>query len=438
MGRPCPTPDGGTTADPLFASFPDPLLAYASEHGPDDGADDGRSEPSGDSLVVRAVNPRFEAVFDVGADETVGVPLDDVVLTGAVVSDPDGSDAESDLGVDTADVGVDDTADPDATDTAPATSATVGTILARTRRDATTTLRVGSGTDEGARHFHVRIVSVDSPDVDGYLLFTDVTDPERRRLDLGATVARLERLVGVASHDIRNPLEVAKIRLEAAQDTGEDVHFETVAGALDRIERIVRDVLTVGGGGVDPTDAVALDGVATAAWSTVETADATLVTSDGLPTVRGDADRLQQLFENLFRNSVEHGSTSSRTESGDSVEHGSTTPRSQAREDGTERGDGVTVTVEPLSDGFAVTDDGPGVPLESREHVFEAGYTTAAGNSGLGLSIVARIAREHGWRVALASESDQDTDADEGARFVFTGVERVGGERGENGSDATR
>ena len=389
-GDPLPRPvaDGGTRWG-LFESFPDPLVAYARGDRP--GEADGRAGASEGAPVVRRVNPAFEATFAVRDEGVAGTPLDELVLTGSV---PAGHEAG-------------DPTDPDgttesATGAADATATTAGSLLDRAR-EAGTGVRFSRGTGDGTRHLRVRSIApgADGP---GYLLFTDVTGLERERRDLAGTVARLERVAGVARHDIRNPLEVARIRLEAARDTGEDVHFEKVAGALDRIDDITRDVLAVGS--ADPTDAVAGGDVAESAWETVDTADAELVVSPRLPTVRGDADHLRGLFENLFRNSVEHG------------------------------GREVIVRVEPTADGFAVADDGPGIPPDVGERVFEAGYSTAADNTGLGLAIVDRIAGEHGWQVSIAPDRGSSTDADGGARFELTGVERVEGGNGSGGSDA--
>ena len=117
---------------------------------------------------------------------------------------------------------------------------------------------------------------------------------------------------------------------------------------------------------------------------TVETDDATLV-ADTDRLVRADRSRLRQLLENCIRNAVEHG--------------------------------GPAVTVDDLDDGFAVEDDGPGIPAAERDRVFEAGYSSAPGGTGLGLPIVQRVAEAHGWEVAVG-ESD-----DGGARFGVTGVE---------------
>ena len=161
----------------------------------------------------------------------------------------------------------------------------------------------------------------------------------------------------------------------------------------------------------------------------------------GLGGIEADPDRLQRLLGNLFRNAVEHGSTSPPSQAQeDAVEHGSTSSRSQAREDAVEHGStsnrpkaddavesgsmssqaepddaadpSVTVQVERLADGgFAVADDGPGIPADDRDRVFESGYTTGDG-TGLGLAIVKTIAEAHGWTVSVA-ESDAG-----GARFV--------------------
>lgn len=71
-----------------------------------------------------------------------------------------------------------------------------------------------------------------------------------------------------------------------------------------------------------------------------------------------------------------------------------------------------------LPNGFYVADDGPGVPADERDQVFEFGHSGGDG-TGSGLAIVRSIAEAHDWTVSL-------TDSESGgARFEFTGVEFV-------------
>jgi signal transduction histidine kinase len=86
---------------------------------------------------------------------------------------------------------------------------------------------------------------------------------------------------------------------------------------------------------------------------------------------------------------VEHGSTSSRPSDDAAADHDGPDPM---------------VTVGGLDrGGFYVADDGPGIPPEDRERVFEEGYS-ASSSTGLGLAIVREIATAHGYTVQ-ATES---------------------------------
>jgi len=226
---------------------------------------------------------------------------------------------------------------------------------------------------------------------------------------------RLEEFASIVSHDLRNPMNVARGRLElarAACEVSDDAadQFEAVENAHDRMAELIDDVLALarqGATDVDP-EPVSIRTVAEETWTTVETRDATLsVEDDG--TVHADPTRLQQLIENLFRNSVEHGSTSSRAEPDDSVEDDSTSSASPT--------DGLRVRVGLIDDGFYVADNGPGISADDRGAVFESGYSTTADGTGFGLAIVEGIADAHGWSVAVA-ESESG-----GARFEFVAGE---------------
>jgi signal transduction histidine kinase len=77
----------------------------------------------------------------------------------------------------------------------------------------------------------------------------------------------------------------------------------------------------------------------------------------------------------------------------------------------------VTLWVGGLDDGFFVEDDGPGIPEEKREKVFEAGYSSEEEGTGLGLSIAETIVESHGWTLSVTEGRTG------GARFEITGVD---------------
>ena len=261
--------------------------------------------------------------------------------------------------------------------------------------DPLDSLRDGEGDDiylgsfGGGPAYVVRVLPAEGGG--GYLLFSEA-DAVRELTER----AGVEEVASAVSHDLRNPLDVAEAHLHAARETGEEEHFEAVADAHDRMEAIVEDVLTLvrGDAVIDPDPAVSIRDAAADAWASVDTDAADLRLDESLPTTAADAERVQRLFENLYRNAVEHGSTSSRAHSSDAPDHAG--PAAGA----------VTVTVGALDGGVYVADDGPGIPNSEREAVFSPGYTVDGGGTGLGLAIVRRIAEAHGWSVTV-TESDR-------------------------------
>jgi PAS domain S-box-containing protein len=197
---------------------------------------------------------------------------------------------------------------------------------------------------------------------------------------------RLDGFASVVSHDLRNPLNVADARVELARDSGDIAHLDDAADALDRIDEIIDDMLSLARHGEDvvDTDPISLADVAGRAWEGIDrTEGATLSLAADLPTVRGDESRVVRLFEKLFGNAVDHA------------------------------GDTVHVTVGSHDDGFYVADDGPGIPEEERGKVFERGFSTEQSGTGFGLGVVAEIAEAHEWGVKVRESSDG------GARFEF-------------------
>jgi len=246
---------------------------------------------------------------------------------------------------------------------------------------------------------------------------------EQRTAELAEQRNRLDEFASIVSHDLRNPMNVAQGHLELARETGEDRHFEKTGDALGRMESLIGDLLKLArqGQDVDDTEQVDLEAVVRRAWSTVSTGDASLDVDDGLGDVEADDGRLQELLENLFRNAVEHGSTSPRSDTReDAVEHGSTSNRPEADDAVEHAGESVTVRVGRLDHGFFVEDDGPGIPEDIREDVTDRGFTTTDEGTGVGLAAVSGVADSNDWRLAVTD--GRLPAGDPGARFEFRDV----------------
>jgi len=216
----------------------------------------------------------------------------------------------------------------------------------------------------------------------------NVTDRVERERELQRRNERLDEFAGVVSHDLRNPLTVARQRLLLARKKQDSPHLATAADALAHMDAIVVDTLTLArqGDTVSAPVLFPMDALVEESWELVDTKNAALEIVDSF-LVEGDPGRLFQVFDNLFRNAVEHGGDDVRVRMGR---------------------DGET--------GFFVEDDGPGIPPDRRAAVFAPGHSSASGGTGFGLTIVRRIAEAHGWTVAVTEGTNG------GARFVFSDV----------------
>ena len=231
-------------------------------------------------------------------------------------------------------------------------------------------------------------------DILSQLLMSALTRVDRestlrqRERELQRQNERLQEFTSVVSHDLRNPLTVAQGHLQLANEVVTNDHLNQVEDAHQRMLMLIEDLLAFAREGMKALDLspIEISSVLDDCWKHVDTRDATL-DNQVTGTIEADENRLRQLFENLFRNCVEHG------------------------------GSDVTVTVGTLSNGIFIEDDGPGIAEGDREHVFETGYSTTEHGTGFGLRIVKEIVESHGWAIAI-------TDArGGGARFEITGVQ---------------
>jgi PAS domain S-box-containing protein len=223
-------------------------------------------------------------------------------------------------------------------------------------------------------------------------LVRDITERKRQERQLQRENERLEQFASVVSHDLRNHLNVLDGYLQLAEDTGDAEHFDRCHRATDRMDELLEDMLTLARDARQVGEMEVIDpaNYAESCWESLASPDASLELNVE-QVIRADESRFRQLLENLLSNAMEHG------------------------------GDSVTVTVGALDegDGFYVADDGPGIPEEEQDDIFDAGYTTGEDGTGFGLAIAQEIADGHDWEIGVTDSMDG------GARFEISGVEIV-------------
>jgi len=225
----------------------------------------------------------------------------------------------------------------------------------------------------------------------------DALEGSRRQTE--AALDRQRAFVADASHELRTPLTSVLANLELLADALDGEERQAAASALRssrRMRRLVADLLLLARSDsgqerrLGPVDlaGVAVDAVSEAG---VLSADhvVDVVAEPGL-VVEGARDELHRVVLNLVENAINH----------------------------TPPGTHIEVRVSASADrvDLTVQDDGPGVPPELRDRMFERFVRSSGdrgGSTGLGLAIVRAVTEAHGGDVRLE-------DAEPGARFVVS------------------
>ncbi len=244
----------------------------------------------------------------------------------------------------------------------------------------------------------------------------DATGERRGAILVFHDLTRLKRLektssefVANVSHELRTPLSMikgyAETLLGGAKDDPELAtrFLQTIERHSNRLALLIEDLLTSSelesGRAVMNFKLVPLrplvDKVLEDFTARAQARKVRLVNSIPELSAKADADRLQQVLANLVDNAIKYG----RTEGA------------------------VTISGRVLENGhreICVQDDGPGLPAEAVDRVFDRFYrvdkarSRDQGGTGLGLSIVKDIIQAHGGRVWAESRAGQ------GASFYFT------------------
>lgn len=204
---------------------------------------------------------------------------------------------------------------------------------------------------------------------------------------LGSAIAANQRFVADAAHELRSPITGVRAALELEFSRTTDGILEDGIRELDRASRLIDDLLVLarGEGSGGRHVEVDLDDVVNEQAALIEARFSQVSFERSISPARviGDPDALRRLVGNMVENACLYG-------------------------DGRVR---IEVRVDGASALCTVDDNGPGIPVEERDRVFErfarldASRARTTGGSGLGLAIVAEVARNHRGSVRILNSS---------------------------------
>jgi two-component system, NtrC family, sensor histidine kinase HydH len=218
----------------------------------------------------------------------------------------------------------------------------------------------------------------------------DVGRLERERRIQFERVAALQTLSAGLAHEVRNPVNSAKLQLEVLgrrlrreyDDPRLLEPIELVQQEIERLTRLLNEFLAF----ARPPDlhlgqhdvvAIAQD-IVDSERALVDQRGAAIALAGGAPVFATvDPGKFAQILQNLIRNAIEAVTTGGRV----SV---------------VVRADAANLYVE-------VADDGPGIPDEVRHRIYEPFFSTKEGGTGLGMSIVHSMVALHGGVIGIDS-----------------------------------
>tara|TARA_R110002020_G_scaffold14713_8_gene52285 strand:+ start:391 stop:1464 length:1074 start_codon:yes stop_codon:yes gene_type:complete len=209
----------------------------------------------------------------------------------------------------------------------------------------------------------------------------------------GHVVSGMGRLI---AHELKNPLAGIKgaaqlLREDVASEEGQSL-IDLIASEIDRIRRLADRMETLGDSDPEIEEQVNIHEVLRRARKIIQSADKELVFTEhydpSLPHAAGDPDTLMQAVLNLIKNASEAGTEitlQTKFRSGVS-----------ATGEGEEKAQSLPIEIQ-------VIDNGPGIPADLVDQVFQPFVSTKQDGQGLGLALVSKVAAAHGGVVEVRS-----------------------------------
>lgn len=206
-------------------------------------------------------------------------------------------------------------------------------------------------------------------------IIVDISERIQTEKTLKRQKEELSEFVHTMAHDLRSRLLFIDGYASILQENYDPAYAERISRNVGSMSKILNRSVALADAGlvIEKDEEVDLDQLVSEVAESIIPENIRYLQAK-LPTVRGDQEKLVQVFQNLFENAVIHA-TASRIE----------------------------IQRQDLIDGLQilVKNDGTPIPAENRPKLFQQGFTTKEGEGGLGLAIVQRIVEAHDWKISL-------------------------------------
>ncbi|OLS23608.1 MAG: Sporulation kinase E [Candidatus Heimdallarchaeota archaeon LC_3] len=206
------------------------------------------------------------------------------------------------------------------------------------------------------------------------MITTDVTKRTKAEDLLRHQKQELSEFVHQINHDTRSGLFSIQGYAELLEEKGENDLAPKIIRITKKIQELLKRSVELSDAGLvaKKTDIVNLNDIIKKVAQDVLPENISISSTD-LPSMFCDRLKMTQIFQNLFENAVIHGKATK---------------------------------IEVISDqnSILIRNDGIPIPEDHRSKIFQKGFTTIEGNSGLGLNIVKKIVEAHSWTITLKSD----------------------------------
>ncbi len=220
------------------------------------------------------------------------------------------------------------------------------------------------------------------PSTDNFIAsLMDITKSKQTLEELDKQREELSDFAQYMSHDIRNSLTAIEGYIEIIKAENENPHLEKIHRRTKYISDLLEHSIQLAEAGktIEKKGTVKLNRLIDTVADVIIPKNIQF-SRDDLIEVKGDQDRLSQVFKNLFENAVIHGEPEEIS---------------------------VRQTESENEIVISVINDGKSIEHDVMDKIFDRGFTTLKEGRGIGLTIVKKLIEAHDWRIRLSTENNK-------------------------------